>query len=108
MPTNTAGGWVEGVELNYQQPFTFLPGLLKHTGMLANLTLTDSNLTYPNGSSFVTNQLLGLSKVAANGTLYYEDDRWSARISAAFHSKYLTRVPSQGKPAPTPTASTPR
>ena len=96
VPTNTAGGWVEGAEFNYQQPFTFLPGLLKHTGLLANFTLTDSNLAYPNGASgFVFNQLLGLSKYAANGTFYYEDDRWSARISAAFRSRYLTRVPGQ-------------
>jgi len=96
-PANTAGGWVEGVEFNYQQPFTFLPGLLTHTGALANFTITDSNLTYPGATTgtFVTNQLLGLSKYAANATLYYEDDKWSARVSAAYRSKYLSRVPGQ-------------
>ncbi|HEY1752543.1 MAG TPA: TonB-dependent receptor, partial [Caulobacteraceae bacterium] len=97
VPANTAGGWVEGAEFNYQQPFTFLPGLLSHTGMLANFTITDSSLNYPGQvpGTLVTNQLLGLSKYAANGTLYYEDDRWSARVSAAYRSRYLTRVPGQ-------------
>jgi TonB-dependent receptor len=100
VPQNTAGGFVDGLEINYQQPFTFLPGLLTHTGLLANFTYTDSSVLYPNGLSgaaagFVNNQLLGLSRYAANGTLYYEDDRWSARISAAFRSRYLTRVPGQ-------------
>jgi TonB-dependent receptor len=100
VPQNTAGGWVDGVEFNYQQPFTFLPGFLTHTGLLANFTYTDSSVLYPNGLSgaaagFVSNELLGLSKYAANGTLYYEDDRWSARVSLAFRSRYLTRVPGQ-------------
>ena len=84
----------------YQQPFTFLPGFLSHTGMLANVTYVDSSVLYPNGltgaaAGFVTNQLLGLSKYAAYGTLYYEDDRWSARASIAYRSKYLSRVPGQ-------------
>ena len=100
VPVNTAGGWVDGLEVNYQQPFTFLPGFLSHTGGLFNFTYTNSSVLYPNGLSgaaagFVTNQLLGLSKYAANATLYYEDDRWSARVSAAYRSRYLTRVPGQ-------------
>jgi iron complex outermembrane receptor protein len=100
VPENTAGGWVDGLEVNYQQPFTFLPGLLRHTGGLANFTYTDSSVLYPNGLSgaaagFVSNELLGLSKYSANATLYYEDDRWSARVSGAYRSRYLTRVPGQ-------------
>jgi TonB-dependent receptor len=95
VPTNTQGGYVNGLELNYQQPFTFLPGLLRHTGLLANVTLVDSKVNYPNGAAFVSNQLLGLSKLSHNVTLYYEDDRWSLRVSEAYRSKYLTRVPGQ-------------
>jgi iron complex outermembrane receptor protein len=93
VPKNTAGGWVQGVEFNVQQPLTFLPGLLSHTGILANFTYTDSSLLYPSGSGFVTNQLLGLSKYAGNLTFFYEDDRWSARISGAYRSRYLVKVP---------------
>ena len=100
VPQNTPGGWVEGLEVNYQQPFTFLPGFLTHTGLLLNFTYADSSVIYPTGlaapaPATTTNQLLGLSKYAANGTLYYEDDRLSARVSLAYRSRYLTRVPGQ-------------
>jgi TonB-dependent receptor len=96
-PLNTSGGQVNGLELNYQQPFTFLPGLLKHTGVLANFTYVTSSVLYPTATSgvFVSNQLLGLSKYAANATIYYEDEHWSARVSGAFRTPYLIRVPGQ-------------
>jgi len=93
-PQNTPGGTVNGFEVNYQQPFSFLPGLLSHTGTLLNVTWVDSRVLYPNGSGgFVPDQLLGLSRYSANATLYYEDEKWSARISGAFRSRYLAQVP---------------
>ena len=96
VPTNTHGGHVIGMEVNYQQPFTFLPGFLRHTGLLANFTAVNSRVNYPNGSGgYVTGQLLGLSRGAANATLYYEDDKWSIRVSEAYRSKYLSKVPGQ-------------
>jgi iron complex outermembrane receptor protein len=96
-PLNTAGGQVNGLEVNYQQPFTFLPGLLRHTGLLANFTYVTSSVKYPTATTgvFVNNQLLGLSKYAANATIYYEDEHWSARVSGAYRTKYLIRVPGQ-------------
>ncbi|MBW3560630.1 MAG: TonB-dependent receptor [Proteobacteria bacterium] len=38
-------------------------------------------------------QLIGLSKTAYNGTLYYEDERFSARVSAAYRDRYFSQVP---------------
>jgi TonB-dependent receptor len=94
VPTNTSGGSVNGAEVNYQQPFSFLPGALSHTGVLLNGTYVDSDVKYPaSGGTFVTNQLLGLSRWAANATLYYEDDKWMARVSGAYRTKYLMQVP---------------
>ncbi len=96
VPGNTSGGHVLGLEVNYQQPFTFLPGLLRHTGMLLNFTSVNSRVNYPNGSGgYVTGQLLGLSRGAANATLYYEDEKWSVRVSEAYRSKYLIKIPGQ-------------
>lgn len=46
------------------------------------------------GTGFVDNDLIGLSKTAYNATLYYEDDRFSARVAAAYRDRYLTAVPS--------------
>jgi outer membrane receptor protein involved in Fe transport len=38
---------------------------------------------------------LQLSKNAANATLYYDNGTWSARVSGAYRSPYLTNVPGQ-------------
>ena len=97
VPVNTSGGPVEGFEINYQQAFTFLPGLLSHTGALINYTHVKSSIDYigSTGAVVATNDLTGLSRESYNATLYYEDDRWSARVSAAYRAKYLTRVPGQ-------------
>jgi TonB-dependent receptor len=95
VPTNTSGGGVNGLEINYQQPFTSLPGLWSHTGLLLNGTYVDSSVKYPTSTTgvFVTNQLLGLSRYAANATIYYEDSKWMVRVSGAYRTKYLIQVP---------------
>jgi TonB-dependent receptor len=89
-PVNTEGGDLTGFEVSYQQPFTFLPGLWSNFGVMANYTFVDSEIEYPNGT---TNTLTELSKNAYNGTLYYEDDRFSARVSGTYRDGYLTQVP---------------
>jgi iron complex outermembrane receptor protein len=94
-PTNTPGGTLEGYEINYQQPFSFLPGVLSNTGVLLNYTSVSSSIEYLNGAGAVvaTGDLTGLSRTSYNATLYYEDTRWSARVSAAYRDDYLTRIP---------------
>jgi iron complex outermembrane recepter protein len=94
-PINTPGGPIKGLEINYQQPLTFLPAPLDNLGVLANLTLVNSKIKYLNASGVVTaiNQLTNLSQRSWNATLYYEDETLSARVSAAYRSKYLTQVP---------------
>ncbi len=97
VPVNTPGGPVDGFEINYQQSFSFLPWIFTHTGALINYTSVKSSIQYVNGAGAVvaTNDLTGLSRHSYNATLYYEDDRISTRLSAAYRSKYLTRVPGQ-------------
>ncbi|WP_235524522.1 TonB-dependent receptor [Caulobacter sp. Root655] len=93
-PVNTPGGPLKGLEINYQQAFTFLPGLLRHTGALINYTYVDSQIDYFLASGAVTtNDLVGLSKNAYNATLYYEDDRFSARVSASYRDKSIVALP---------------
>jgi len=96
-PVNTEGGPLKGIEISYQQPFSFLPGPLRHTGAIFNVTIVDSKIDYISSRSatgFVQNDLVGLSKNAFNATLYYEDSKFSARVSGAYRDKYLTAVPS--------------
>lgn len=94
VPVNSPGGTVNGIEFNYQQPFTFLPGILHNTGMQLNYTYVESKVRYLTGpGTYVTGQLTGLSKDTAGAVLYYEDSKWSMRVSGAYRSRYLTQVP---------------
>jgi len=94
-PSNTPGGPVKGFEINYQQPFKFLPGPLHNLGVLLNYTGVKSKIKYLNnqGAVVAINDLTQLSRRSANATLYYEDKRLSARVSASYRSKYLTAIP---------------
>ncbi|MGA0543989.1 TonB-dependent receptor [Brevundimonas sp. VNH65] len=96
-PVNSPGGELKGFEINLQQPFTFLPGFWSDFGLLANYTYVDSSIDYLTstapGAATVNATLTGLSKTAWNGTLYYENDKFSARVSVAYRDQYLTGVP---------------
>lgn len=97
-PVNTDGGKLRGIELNYQQPFTFLPGIGKNFGLVSNFTYVRSKIAYvvsPTSNTTITDDLLNLSPRSANLTLYYDDGTFSARISGTKRSTYLTRVPGQ-------------
>jgi TonB-dependent receptor len=101
-PVNTPGGPLKGFELNYQQPFKFLPGKWSNLGVLLNYTYVDSQIDYVTSATGatppVTNNLVNLSKNAWNATLYYEDGGFSIRSSAAFRDSYLTLVPATNAP----------
>jgi len=96
-PLNTPGGELYGVEANYTQPFTFLPGKWSNLGMQLNYTWVDTSIQYVNSSGVATmkNQLTGTSKNAWNATLFYEGETWSGRVSATNRSDYLTVVTGQ-------------
>jgi TonB-dependent receptor len=87
---NGDGGWLKGVEIQYQQPFTFLPGFWSNFGFTGNITFVDSEVGYGTAGK---NRLTGQSKNTANATLYYEDGGFQARISAAHRSQYLLSFP---------------
>ena len=91
---NTPGGPLDGVELNLQTDFDFLPGLWKNFGVLANYTHVQSKINYQlNATTFTVNDLVGLSRDSASGTLYYEDERFSIRTTGTWRGKYLRGIP---------------
>jgi len=97
-PVNTEGGNLSGYEINFQYPFTFLPGWGKNFGTLLNYTYVKSKINYlvsPNSPITIQDNLLSLSPKSWNATLYYDDGRFSARASAAYRDAYLQRVPGQ-------------
>jgi iron complex outermembrane receptor protein len=98
--SNTPGGPLEGFELNGQIQLSFLPGIWSNFGVLANYTHVTSEIEYiltsdPDGTitSSTTNDLTGLSRDSASGTLYYEDDRFSIRTTASYRGKYIRGIP---------------
>lgn len=94
-PLNTPGGELKGLEVAYQQPFTFLPGFWSDFGAQLNYTYVQSDIQYlaANGTPSAKGPMLGLSKNAYNATLYYEGDHFQARVSAAYRSQFLTTIP---------------
>lgn len=94
-PLNTPGGTVKGVELNYVQPFTFLPGFWSNFGTQLNYTYVESEIQYllSNGTPAQKEDFTGLSRNSWNATLYYEGERFSGRVSATNRDDYLIQVP---------------
>lgn len=94
-PLNTPGGELTGFEIGYQQPFTFLPGIWSDFGVQLNYTYVDSEIQYlsSSGAPSAKGPMVGLSNNAWNATLYYDNDRFSARVSAAYRDEYMNQVP---------------
>lgn len=98
---NGAGATLKGVELAAQIPFkAFTGGFFGNFGILANATFIESDASYqvqgpaivPGGALVNATRsatLFGVSKSAYNGTLYYDDGKFSARISGSYRSRYI-------------------
>ena len=95
VPVNTPGGDLTGLEFNYTQPFTFLPGFWKDFGVQVNYTYVDSEIQYllSTGAAAQKAAMTGQSKNSWNATLFYEGERFSGRISATNRDDFLIQVP---------------
>lgn len=95
-PLNTPGGPLKGFELNAQVPFRFLPGPWSNFGALANYTRVKSKIDYivtvGGVRTTYTADLVGLSRNAASGTLFYEDARFGARATASYRGPYIRGI----------------
>ncbi|WP_343699402.1 TonB-dependent receptor [Caulobacter sp.] len=107
------GGTIDGVEVSYQQNFTFLPETFsflpewtKNFGIQANYTHIKSELNYildPGALATATaaarpaviakGPFLGASPDSLNFTLFYEAPTWSIRGSVAHRAAYYTNYP---------------
>ena len=91
-PVTTPGGALKGYEINLQKTFTFLPKPFDGLGGVLNYTHVDSQITYLTTTGTTRNNLLNMSPDAYNATLFYENDAFSARISAAYRAGYLSAL----------------
>lgn len=81
---NGGSASLDGFEFVYQQSFSALPSFLANTGFTGNYTHVNSD------------DILGFSEDAWNATVWYEDERLSARLSAAYRDPYRTVAPNDG------------
>lgn len=82
IPVNAEGGnSVKGFELTYNQPFTFLPDVLRNLGVASNYTFVSAR------------DSRGLSRNSYNVTVYYDSKKFGARLSANKRDDYLLVQP---------------
>ena len=85
-PIQGTGNSIQGVEFDYRQGFTFLPGLLANTGMELNFTYAPSNTDETdlagNKIPFQDN-----SEESGNLILWYQSQRFQARVAYNYRSK---------------------
>lgn len=102
-PLNGKGGVMQGIEITYQQPLTFIPAVFggKGLGMTANYTHIESKqhiITNATLTSVTVKDApwIGTSPDAGNLTVYYDGNGWSGRMSAAWRSAYIYSFPISG------------
>ena len=92
-PINAPNGHLMGLELNWQQKFSFLPGWASGFGVFANYTWTDAEIetaqAYGGRTKF---SLPGQSENNYNLALFYEMAGFSARLSYTKRSDYLEEI----------------
>lgn len=86
---------VYGFEVAFQRQLDFLPGFMKHFGVYANYTFTESKakgIADEDGNERKDVSLPGTAPHMINGSLSWENNRFSARASANFTSDYLDEL----------------
>ncbi|TAL71677.1 MAG: TonB-dependent receptor [Rhodanobacter sp.] len=85
-PIQGSGQQLKGIETDYRQAFTFLPGLLANTGLEVNATYSPSNTGRKDLAGrdvpFPDN-----SEKSGNLIVWYQDSHWQARVAANYRSR---------------------
>jgi TonB-dependent receptor len=94
---NSPGGYIRGAEFNWQQPFTFLPGIWRNFGTSLNYTYVKSSVIYflstAANAPATRDQFVNVSPHSVNATLFYDDKKFSAHISLAYRDDYIIGLP---------------
>ena len=92
--TNSESASVLGLELAGQSELAFLGGPLAPLGALFSITLADGRVRYygDDGRSVFRKRIPHLSRQRVNLSLFYETERWTARIASSYRSRYISEV----------------
>jgi TonB-dependent receptor len=88
-PVNGNSANLYGVEVNWQQQFTFFPGFWSGFGIYANYTYTHSKADLTGRDDTV---LPGQAGNVSNFALAYEKYGFQARVSLAYFGKYISII----------------
>jgi TonB-dependent receptor len=106
-PTNAGSAYVAGVELAFQQHFTYLPGLLRGLGVSANYSHTTSGTTKVNPLRTDNPALLRQAPNTWNISPTYDVGRLSLRVGLAYNGPNIFQYMYQDlSPNPTPPPAT--
>lgn len=85
-PANGDGGYIQGAEVTFQMPFSFVPAL-QNFGIYSNYAYVDSDIQefYPANNPL---PVTGLAQNTATVDLWYSGERFEARLGYKYHSEY--------------------
>jgi TonB-dependent receptor len=86
---NAGTALVQGWEFNYQQQFSFLPGLLKSLSGLVNYTVLDTHGDFGGSGRRETGQVAGFVPRTANASLTWRYRRFSTRLLVNYAGTFL-------------------
>lgn len=86
-PENGRSGELYGLELNWQQTLSFLPGAWSGLGFSANYTFSESEAELPFGIG--KTDLAGTSRHTYNLALQYDTERFSSQLAYNYRSEYV-------------------
>jgi TonB-dependent receptor len=94
LTTQYNGGFakVKGLEVGYNQQFTFLPGVWKGFGAFANATWMNARGNYGTGNAIAlapNPRIAGFNPFIANAGVSYIRGRWNLRATFNYRHKYL-------------------
>ena len=89
LPVNTQGGYVDGLELNYTQAFSFLPSFWSGFGVQVNATYASGIEDADPEDNISAHAFQNLSKWTTNESLFYDNGRLNARLAYNYRSRYL-------------------
>jgi len=89
LPVNSQGGYVDGMEFNYTQVFSFLPSIWSGFGVQLNGTYAAGIEDADPTDQIPAHAFQNLSKWTTNESVFYQNRLFSARLDYNYRSRYL-------------------
>jgi iron complex outermembrane receptor protein len=87
---NVAWAWVKGIEFDYRQQLTFLPGWFNRFGVFGNLTLLDTKGNYSTPDGSITSDIPGFVPKMINAGISYSGRNLSCRVLMQHQAERLS------------------